>query len=478
MGYTGGLPNADKVANGYNNVDHTVASDFARVTYSYDERYLMTGQIRRDGSSRFGPNNKYGYFPGASVGWVVSRENFWPTNRVVSFLKIRASYGVTGNDNIQDFAYVSTISGGRNYTFGNTYEQGYSPNAPPNPNLKWEQTTQVNGGFDASLFDDFSVAFDVYDKKTTGMLLQEQLPLYVGVSGEPYGNIADMWNKGVELGIVYNKKIGKVNMKVSGNVSYLKNEVTSVGVQPYLVGPTTLVGSAYELDRTAPGHAFNSFYGFKTLGIFQTQQEINSYVNKSGQLIQPNAKPGDFKFADLDGSGGIDANDRTFIGDPTPHWSYGATINVDYKGFDVVLFGLGAAGNKVWQGLRRLDIAQANYQTKELGRWTGPGTSNNIPRLVDGDPNGNFSNPSAYYLESGAFFRIKNLQIGYTLPQHLMSHFGLQKVRIYVSGYNLLTFTKYDGYDPEIGGGTTNYGIDEGFYPQARTYLAGLSIGF
>ena len=478
LGYTGGLPNADKVANGYNNVDHTVASDFARVTYSYDERYLMTAQIRRDGSSRFGPNNKYGYFPGASVGWVVTRESFWPTNRTVNFLKIRASYGVTGNDNINDFAYVSTISGGRNYTFGNTYEQGYSPNAPPNPNLKWEQTTQVNGGFDATLFDDFNVAFDVYDKKTTGMLLQEQLPLYVGVSGEPYGNIADMWNKGVELGIGYNKKIGKVNLKVSGNVSYLKNQVTTVGVQPYLTGPTTLVGSAYELDRTAPGHAFNSFYGFKTLGIFQNQQQINSYVNKSGQPIQPNAKPGDFKFADLDGSGAIDANDRTFIGDPTPHWSYGATINVDYKGFDVVLFGLGAAGNKIWQGLRRLDIAQANYQTKALGRWTGPGTSNDFPRLVDGDPNGNFSKPSAFYLESGAYFRIKNLQIGYTLPQHLMSHFGLQKVRIYVSGYNLLTFTKYDGYDPEIGGGTTNYGIDQGFYPQARTYLAGLSIGF
>jgi len=478
LGYVGGLPAADKVANGSNNVDHMVASDFARVTYDYDQRYLLTAQIRRDGSSRFGPDNKYGYFPGASVGWVLTRENFWPTNRAISFLKVRASYGVTGNDNIPDFAYVSTISGGRNYTFGNTYEQGYSPNAPPNPNLKWEQTTQTNAGFDAVLFNDFTAAFDVYDKKTTGMLLQEQLPLYVGVSGEPYGNIADMWNKGVELELGYSKKIGQVGFSVKGNVSYLKNQVTNVGVQPYLTGPTSLVGSAYELDRTAPGHAFNSFYGFKTEGIFQTQAEINSYVNKSGQLIQPNAKPGDFKFADLDGDGTIDANDRTFIGDPTPHWAYGGTITANYKGFDIVAFGLGAGGNKIWQGLRRLDIAAANYQTKALGRWTGPGTSNTYPRLVDNDPNGNFTNPSAFYLESGSYFRIKNLQIGYTLPQSLMNHFGLQRVRIYVSGYNLLTFTKYDGYDPEIGGGTTNYGIDQGFYPQARTYQAGLSVGF
>ena len=374
-----------------------------------------------------------------------------------------------------DFAYVSTIGGGRNYTFGNTYETGNSPNAPANPDLKWEQTSQTNVGFDAVLFNNFTAAFDLYNKKTTGMLLAEQLPLYVG-SGDPTGNIADMTNKGVELELGYNKKFGQVGFSAKGNVSYLQNRVTSLGTQPFLVGGTTLVGSAYELDRTQPGHAFNSFYGFKTLGIFQTQAEINSYTNKSGQLIQPNAKPGDFKFADLDNDGAITASDRTFIGDPTPKWSYGMTITANYKGFDILIFGQGAGGNKIWQGLRRLDIAQANYQTKALGRWTGPGTSTDFPRLVDNDPNHNFSNPSAFYLESGTYFRIKTLQIGYTLPQSLMSRYTLQKVRIYVSGYNLFTFTKYDGYDPEIGGGS--YGIDRGFYPQARSWQAGLSVGF
>lgn len=475
LGYSGSLTAADRIASGGQNVVHTVSSEFGRLNYSYDDKYLLTGIIRRDGSSRFGSNFKYGYFPSASVGWVVTRENFWPTNRTVNFLKIRASYGVTGNDNIGDFQYVSTVSGGRNYTFGNTYETGYSPNAPPNPNLKWEQTSQTNIGFDAVLFNNFSVGFDVYNKKTTGMLLAEQLPLYVGSAGNPTGNIADMTNKGIELELKYNKKIGQVNFGAQGNVSLLQNRVTSLGVTPYLVG-TSLVGSAYELSRTTPGHAIGSFYGFKTLGIFQTQADINNYINKSGQLIQPNAKPGDFKFADLNSNGTIDAGDRTFIGDPTPKWSYGMTVTAAYKGFDILIFGQGAGGNKIWQGLRRLDIAQANYQTKALGRWTGPGTSNSFPRLVDNDPNHNFSNPSAFYLESGTYFRIKTLQIGYTLPQSLVSKYTLQKVRIYVSGYNLFTFTKYDGYDPEIGGGS--YGIDQGFYPQARSWQAGLSVGF
>jgi hypothetical protein len=285
-----------------------------------------------------------------------------------------------------------------------------------------------------------------------------------------------MTNKGVELELGYSKKIGQVSLGIKGNVSYLHNEVTSLGVTPYLVG-TTLVGSAYELNRTEPGHAIGAFYGFKTLGIFQTQDQINSYVGKSGQPIQPNAKPGDFKFADLNGDGTIDAADRTFIGDPTPHWTYGTTITAAWKGFDIVAFGLGVAGNQIWQGLRRLDIAQANYQTKALGRWTGPGTSNNFPRLVDGDPNGNFTNPSAFYLESGAFFRIKNLQIGYSLPQSLISRYGIQKLRLYIAGYNLYTFTKYDGYDPEIGGGGAT-SIDQGIYPQAKTWQGGVTVTF
>ena len=325
------------------------------------------------------------------------------------------------------------------------------------------------------LMNHLSIGFDIYNKKTTGMLLAEQLPLYVGASGEPTGNIADMTNKGIELELGYNKKIGQVNLSMKANGSLLQNRVTSLGVTPYLTG-ATLQSSSYELSRITPGYAIGSFYGFKSQGIFQTQADVNNYLNKSGQMVQPNAKPGDFKWADLDGDGKITASDRTFIGDPTPKYAVGFTVSASFQHFDILVFGQGAGGNKIFQGLRRLDIQTANYSTKALSRWTGPGTSNDYPRLVDGDPNHNFTNPSSFYLEDGSYFRIKNLQIGYTLPQSLLRQWTLQKVRIYVSGYNLITFTKYTGYDPEIGG--SSYGIDRGFYPQARSFQAGLSVGF
>ena len=473
------LPNTDKFANGYDNVAHTLSSEFARVNYSYDDKYLLEGQIRRDGSDKFGSDNKYGYFPGGSIGWVVTRESFFPQNNTLSFLKIRGSYGVTGNDAIGDFQYVSTVSSGRNYTFGNSYEVGSSPNAPPNPKLKWEQTSQIDAGFDAVLMNVLNVTFDVYDKKTTGMLLSEQLPLYVGAASNPPGNIGNMDNKGVELELGYNKKVGEVSLSLHANGSLLRNRVTWLGVTPYLTG-ATLQSSAYELTRTAPGYAYNSYYGFQTLGIFQTQADVNNYVNKSGGMIQPNAKPGDFKWADLNGDGTITANDRKFIGTSIPTYTFGFTVSAAWKNFDILVFSQGAGGNKLYQGLRRLDIQTANYSTKALNRWTGAGTSNDYPRLVDGDPNNNFTNPSAFNLESGAYIRIKNLQVGYTLPRDLLRKATLQKVRVYVSCYNLITFTKYTGYDPEIGGvnGQQNAGIDRGFYPQARSFQAGLSVGF
>ncbi|MBN8851827.1 MAG: TonB-dependent receptor [Sphingobacteriales bacterium] len=469
------LANTNKIAGGFDDPDHTISSMFARLTYNFSEKYLFTGIVRRDGSSRFGSDHKYGYFPSASVGWVASREDFWPVNTAVTFLKIRGSYGVTGNDNIGDFKYVSTVSGGRNYTFGNnSYNIGYSPDAPANPALKWEQTSQANVGFDAVLFKDITVGFDVYNKKTKGILQTIQLPGYVGATGSPWGNVADMSNKGIELELGYTRKFGEVNVSARGNVSYLQNRVTNIGPQPYLDG-AHLASTALELSRTMPGYAIGSFYGFKTLGIFQTQAEINNYLNKDGKMIQPNAKPGDFKWADITGDGQITNDDRTFIGDPTPKWAFGFTVSAAWKGFDILVFGQGAAGNQIYQGLRRLDIPKANYTTAALDRWTGPGTSNNFPRLIDGDPNGNFSRPSPFYLSNGSYMRIKTLQIGYNLPHNVTDRAGLQKVRVYVSGNNLVTFTKYTGFDPEIGG--SSYGIDRGIYPQARSFTVGLNVG-
>lgn len=467
------IPATDRVGGGWETPYHKVSSIFARLIYNYNEKYLFTGIIRRDGSSRFGSNNKYGYFPSASVGWVTSREDFWPKNEVVTFLKIRGSYGVNGNDNIRDFAYMSTVSGGRNYTFGpDNYVIGYSPDAPANPDLKWEQTSQLDIGFEANLFTDLRLSFDWFNKYTTGMLQDVILPGYVG-TGNPLGNVGSMSNKGVELEVGYNRMLGDFNLGFNGNCSFLKNEITDLGTVQYITG-ATFQSSQYEISRLAVGQPIGAFYGFETLGIFQSESQVQNYVGPSGNPIQPNAKPGDFKFADLNEDGKIDASDRTFIGDPTPTWSYGFTLTAAWKGLDVMVFCQGVAGNDVFNAMRRLDIPTANWTSDALGRWTGPNTSNTYPRLVVGDPNGNFSKPSSFYLTNGAYFRFKTIQIGYTFPKQWISKAGIDNLRLYVMTNNLLTFTKYQGFDPEIGG--SSYGIDRGVYPQARSFMVGLSV--
>jgi hypothetical protein len=226
------------------------------------------------------------------------------------------------------------------------------------------------------------------------------------------------------------------------------------------------------------GHSYNSFWGYKSLGIFQNEQEILDYKNKNGELILPNARPGDFIWADLNGDGKITTGDldKTFLGSPIPKYTFGFTINMDYKGFDFMLFAQGVAGNRIFQGLRRLDILTSNYSTKAMSRWTGEGTSNDYPRLTDSDPNGNLSKMSDFYLEDGDYLRFKVVQLGYTLPNRLFNKIPISKLRIYVTGENLFTLTKYTGYDPEVGGGI--FGIDRGQYPQARAILGGVQLSF
>jgi TonB-linked SusC/RagA family outer membrane protein len=468
-----------RVADGSEGADHRISSLFGRINYNYDEKYLVEGIIRRDGSSRFGANNKYGIFPSFSLGWVASREKFFPQIEAISFLKVRGGYGVVGNDNIGDFAYLSTIGSGRNYAFGNSgsYLIGYSPNAPSNPDLKWESTSQTNIGFEATVYRDFNVSFDWYKKATKDILQNPRIPAYVGAISNPAANIADMENTGVELELAYHKTIGEVSLSVNGNVSYVKNKVTNLGRGiSYLSGGQSFQSTSYPITRTALNQPLNSFYGFKTNGIFQTQADIDNYVGKDGKKIQPGAVPGDFRWVDKDGDGQITELDRDFIGNPTPNVNYGFTINAGYKGFDVVLFVQGASGNKIFQGLRRLDILNANWQTKALGRWTGPGSTNDYPRLTTDDKNRNFTNPSDFYLEDGSYCRIKSLQLGYTISSNLTKKVGVEKFRVYILSENLLTLTKYTGYDPEIGGGV--FSIDRGIYPQARSFMFGVNASF
>ncbi len=471
-----GTPKETQSFYGYEYLN-TGTSLFGRLIYNYKEKYLFTGILRQDGSSKFGSNNKYGTFPSLSAGWVLSEERFLKSNKLINFLKIRASWGVNGNDKIADNLYVSTVGGFRNYTFGTKDDltNGVSPNAIANPDLRWEKTTQTNIGIDARFAKYWTLAFDIFDKKTSDMLLGIAVPGYVGNAG-PIGNIATMSNKGVELELGFAKKMNNWNIGLNSNVSFIKNEVTYLGEDKKFLPGQTFSPQGLEITRIKVGEPIGYFYGYKTDGIFQNQNEVNSYVGADGKPMQPKAKPGDFRFKDINADGKIDTDDRGKIGDPTPNITYGFTLTLAYKGFDMNLFGQGVAGNQIFRATRRFDLQMANMSTDALNRWTGEGTSNTYPRLAMNDPNQNFSRSSSFYVEDGSFFRIKTLQFGYTVPKNLSKRVGLNKCRLYVSGNNLLTFTKYSGFDPEIGGGS--FGVDRGLYPQPRFYLGGVQIGF
>lgn len=466
----------NKVGYAYDVPAVITTSLFGRVTYDYKEKYLFSGLIRRDGSSQFGPDNKYGTFPSVSLGWVPTKEEFWKENKIINTLKLRFSYGVTGNSRIPNFAYQAIIEGGRNYTFGNSgvVTSGSTPGRIANPELKWEETTQTNIGFDTKLLNDFTFTFDWYKKKTSGILLDPELPGYVGNEAPPFQNIGEMHNSGLEFELGYKKRINDFNLSVNANMATIKNEVDYLGPVPYYNGPG--FQSMGPVTRTQVGQAYNSFYGYQTAGVFQNQEEINAYTNASGGLIQPNAVPGDFRWKDVNGDGTITADDKKFLGSPLPKMTFGFTINMDYKNFDMMIFAQGAAGNKIFQGLRRLDIGNANYSTEVLSRWNGEGTSNSYPRISSSDNNGNFTNMSDFYLEDGDYLRFKVVQLGYTLPSTIINKIGMQKVRLYITAENLLTLTKYTGYDPEIGGDV--FGIDRGYYPQARSFMFGANLQF
>nr|WP_314898407.1 TonB-dependent receptor [uncultured Flavobacterium sp.] len=472
------IPQSNRESGTYDLTEHKLTSLFTRINYDYKEKYLFTGIYRRDGSSRFGTNNKFGVFPSFNLGWVVTKEDFWKENDVLNTLKIRGGYGVVGNDNIGEFRYLSLVNGGYNYSFGNTgaIASGYANLTLDNPDLKWEQTSQANIGVESTFFNALNLTVDLYKKKTTGILRPINIPGYVGVATNPAGNVADMDNKGIEVELGYKKKLGEVNLSVNGNVSYLENKVTYIAADSNYITGDAGFQSMGQVTRTQVGQSFNSFYGFKTAGIFQNQAEIAAYTNTSGGLIQPNARPGDFRWVDTDGSGSIDDADKQFLGSNIPKYTFGLTLNLDYKNFDLMVFTQGAAGNKIFQGLRRLDVGDANYQTIALSRWTGEGTSNDYPRLTNNDTNGNFGKMSDFYLEKGDYLRLKLVQLGYSLPSDVVSKIGASKLRMYVTAENLFTLTKYTGYDPEIGGGV--FGIDKGIYPQARTFMLGVNLQF
>ncbi len=463
--------NADNII-GFGGFEYltTLISYLGRVTYNYNSKYLFSALYRIDGSPRFGSNNRFGHFPSLSLGWVVTEEPFMNIGGI-NFLKIRASWGINGSDRIRDFGYISTIGGARNYTFGIDEDlvQGRSPNQIENPDLRWEETTQINLGFDAKIFRNISLTFDWFQKSTDGMLLDLVVPGYVGNLG-PIGNIAEMENTGIELELGYLKSFGPWKLNLGGNVSYIQNEIVFLGFDKEELGGQTFGPQALQITETSLGESFGYLYGYQTDGVFQNQSEVNAHSNAEGVLLQPNAQAGDFRFVDIDGNGELNADDRTNLGNSIPNWTYGFSIGLDWRNFDFNLFGQGVAGNKIFKAIHRFDLPFANRTTEALERWTGEGSTNEYPRLIVDDPNGNFSRSSDFFVEDGDFVRIKNLQIGYTLPRFFDY---MKKIRLYVSANNILTLTKYSGFDPEIVGG-----VDRGIYPQAKSFIFGVNATF
>lgn len=432
--------------------------------------------VRRDGSSRFGSENLYGTFPSLSLGWNITNEKFMmPTHKWLSNMKLRFSWGKNGNENIGDFAYTTLTSMGNDYYFGtsNIKNHGSKANRLANPDLKWEESEQTDLGLDLGFFNSaLTFSVDYFVKKTNGMIISMPIPSYVGESA-PLANVGDMKNSGWEFEASYKGHLGDFKYNIKGNASYLHNELTNLGNETGFLN----WGISQFSDggtRAENGQPFPFFYGYKTNGIFQTMDEVRNYVNKDGGLIQEDAVPGDIRFVDINGDGKITSDDRTNIGNGTPKWTFGLNLGAEWKGFDFNVFFQGVSGVDVFDATYRQDIASGNYPTWMLSRWTGPGTSNKIPRLALGDTKNWVI--SDIYVQDGSYLRLKNIQLGYTLPRNLTQKVHVDRLRFFVMGENLITWTKYWGFDPEIGSGSTSLGVDYGVYPQARTWSVGFNI--
>lgn len=475
---TGLAANADRDAAGAPSVDATLASIFARASYNYDERYMLQVTVRRDGSSRFGPNNHYAVFPSCSLGWNLTNEKFM--NKRPNWLtttKIRLSWGKNGNENIGNFKYTVLTSPGNNAIFGSSENviNGVKASGLANPDLKWEESEQLDFGLDFGFFNNaLTFTADYYKKKTNGMLMEMNIPFYVG-EAKPIGNVGKMENSGIELEAAYKFRVSDWNFRVSANASYLKNKLIEYGNESGWENLDSFQGTG-DISRAENGKPFPFFYGYKTAGIFQNTDEVKAYKNDKGELLQPTAVPGDVRFVDVDGNGIIDANDRTDIGKGMPDWTFGFNLGVSWKNFDLNMMWQGTAGNDIYDATRRTDIATSNLPSWMLNRWTGEGTSNRIPRFVQGD-NVNWQS-SDLYVYDGSYLRLKNIQLGYTLPAALTQKVFISSLRFYVAAENLFTFTKYHGFDPEISSGGTSLGIDYGVYPQARVWTIGASLSF
>jgi len=469
----------DESSYGFNSTS-TLQSYFGRLNYDFAKKYYVQTSIRRDGSSRFGPDNKYGTFYSVSLGWALHKEDFFESD-LFSQIKPRFSYGTLGNQLIGEHLFLARIgSGGQqlNYPFGEGVSQnvlvGAIANSLPTPDIQWEETATTNIGLDLGLLNNsIKATFDYFISNTTDMLVSVPIPATSGITSFPLTNGGDLENKGWGLSLSYNSDLDKdFNFDVTANISSSKNKVTKLGIANESFTDGFIEFNNFPTTRTEVGGEIGRFYLFEADGIFQNQAEIDAHG------VQPDAQPGDLRFKDVSGDGSLGDEDKRYMGSGLPDFEYGLNFNAKYKNFDASLFFQGTQGNKIYNGVKMwLYRTDRNNMSSDLtNAWTPQNTGSNIPRNVFGDPNNNIR-PSSYFLENGSYFRLKNIQIGYTLPDDLASKLSMTNARVYITANNLFTITDYSGFDPGLAnGGTFTRGVDRGFYPLSKSFILGVNI--
>jgi TonB-linked SusC/RagA family outer membrane protein len=455
-----------------------LVSAFLRAEYSLKDRYLFSTILRRDGSSKFGPNSRYGFFPTVSAGWILSDESFYKI-KFIDYAKIRLSYGISGNDQIPNFAYRGLLNGEGVYVFDDLITQGVAIGRPSNPDLKWETTRQLNVGLDLTFWKKLDFTTNYFIKNTFDLLFQPDVTAILGSYGPggfpPIINAGNVSNKGLEFEFAYHlKKVKDFSADINFNVTTLTNKVTKVptGID-YIPGAAFSVGGDVA-TRFQEGYEIGYFFGYETAGVYQTQEEIDNAT-----VVQEGAKPGDLIFVDQNGDGVINFNDdsdKTKLGSPIPDFTFGFSLNMKYKGFDVSAMIYSAIGQEIIRNFERQQ-PYANQLGYVIDRWTGPGSTNEHPRLTTEATRNNIF--SSYFVEDGSFARLKNIQIGYTIPGKILRKIKVESLRFYLAGNNLLTLTKYQGFDPDISSpNALSAGVDYGFYPQAKNIMGGVQLKF
>ena len=455
-------------------------SVFGRLQYDYQGKYLFSGMLRRDASTRFGPNNRVGYFPSVSAGWVVTNEDFFNID-VINRLKFRGSWGITGNDKIGSFRWLGFLQGAgaeATYPFEGTLSYGNAIGALANPDLKWETNYQTNVGFDISLLNNkFDITIDYYNKRTEDLLLVPEVSGVIGGSAggssPPVVNAGTIENKGIDLSVNFNHEFSEdFRIGIGYNLTTIKNKATEVNNSAGFISGG-LFGLNQTTSRFQTGLPIGVFYGLQTDGVFQNQAEVDAHASQLG------AQPGDIRYVDIDGDGVVEfgsSDDQTVIGNPIPDVTMGLSLNLDYKGFDFSTSLYASIGNDIVRSYERFSPYN-NKSTLYLDRWTGEGTSNSVPRASASASNNYLF--SDFFVEDGSYLRIQNIQLGYSLPQSVLKKTGLDKLRLYVAVNNAYTFTKYKGYNPDVSNSSPlGAGVDLGQYPQTRAFTTGINVSF